>query len=275
MHFSFVNFFTDFVIFQVVKWMFLIFHDFQFSCHIPRSTEHISKFSTFSVFLTIIHVLKCVFLIFRDFQYSRHIPGPSVGISHFSCFLVISLFFKSSSGSFSFSIIFSFLAIFLVLQCTFLNIPPFSLFFAIFHVVKCVFLIFRDFQFSCHTQGPTVCISHFSRLSVISSFFKSSSGCFSFSLFFSFLAILHVLPWTFLNFPHFSVFLVIFHVLKCLFLIFRDFHFSRHFPGPTVCISHFSRFSVISSFFKSSSGNFSFSMIFSFLPYSTSYSGHF
>ena len=105
------------------------------------------NFPTFSVFLAIFHVLNCVFLIFRDFQYSCHIPGPSVGISHFSCFLVISLFFKSSSGSFSFSIIFSFLAIFLVLQCTFLNIPPFSLFFAIFHVLKFVFLIFRDFHY--------------------------------------------------------------------------------------------------------------------------------
>ena len=41
MHFSFFNFFTDFVIFQVVKWMFLIFHDFQFSCHIPHPTVDI------------------------------------------------------------------------------------------------------------------------------------------------------------------------------------------------------------------------------------------
>ena len=44
MHFSFFTFFSDFVIFQVVKWMFLIFHDFQFSCHIPRPTVDISKF---------------------------------------------------------------------------------------------------------------------------------------------------------------------------------------------------------------------------------------
>ncbi|MCI9311689.1 MAG: zinc ribbon domain-containing protein, partial [Lawsonibacter sp.] len=36
--------------------------------HMPR----------FSVFLAIFHVLKCIFLIFRDFQFSRHIPGPSV-----------------------------------------------------------------------------------------------------------------------------------------------------------------------------------------------------
>ncbi|SFW06984.1 Uncharacterised protein [Chlamydia abortus] len=154
---------------------------------------------------------------------------------------------------------------------TFLNFPHFSVFLVIFHVLKCVFLIFRDFQFSRHIPGPSVCISHFSRFLVISSFFKSSSGCFSFSMIFSFLAIFHVLQWTFLNFPPFSVFLAIFHVLKCVFLIFRDFQFSRHIPGPSVCISHFSRFLVISSFFKSSSGCFSFSMIFSFLAYFTSY----
>ena len=49
-HFSFLTFFSDFVIFQVVKWMFLIFHDFQFSCHIPCPTVDIPKFSTFFSF---------------------------------------------------------------------------------------------------------------------------------------------------------------------------------------------------------------------------------
>ena len=86
---------------------------------------------------------------------------------------------------------------------------------AIFQVLQCAFLIFHVFL-------------------VISSFFKSSSGCFSNSIFFSFLAIFPVLQWTFLNFPPFSVFLAIFHVLKCVFLIFRDFQFSRHIPGPSM-----------------------------------------
>ncbi|SFW05321.1 Uncharacterised protein [Chlamydia abortus] len=130
--------------------------------------------------------------------------------------------------------IFSFLAIFHVLQWTFLNFPPFSVFYAIFHFLKCVFLIFSDFQFSRHIPGPSVCISHFSRFLVILSFFKTSSGCFSFSMIFSFLAILQVLQWTFLNFPYFSVFLAIFPVLNCVFLIFRDFQFSCHIPGPSV-----------------------------------------
>ena len=218
---------------------------------------------------------RCIFLIFCDFQFSRHIPGPTVCISHFSPFSVISSFFNSSSRCFSFSLIFSFLAIFHVLQWTFLNFPPFSVFLAIFHVLKWVFLIFRDFQFSRHNPGPTVCISHFPNFSVILSFFKTSSGCFSFSMIFRFLAIFHVLQWIFLNFPPFSIFLAIFHVLKFVFLIFCDFQFSRHIPGPTVCISHFSRFSVISSFFKSSSDFSHFPGFSDFLPYSMSYSGHF
>ena len=127
-----------------------------------------------------------------------------MSISHFSRFSVISSFFKSSSGCFSFSMIFSFLAIFHVLKWTFLNFLPFSGFLAIFHFLMCVFLIFHDFQFSCHIPGPTVCISHFSRFSVILSFFKSSSGCFSFCMISSFLSIFHVLQWTFLNFPLFQ-----------------------------------------------------------------------
>ena len=113
--------------FSSVKWMFLIIHDFRFSCHIPCPTVDIYKFSTFLFFLAIFHVLKCVFLIFRDVKFSRHIPGLTVCISHFSCFSVISSFFKSSSGCFSFSMIISFLSIFHVLHWTFLNFPHFQI----------------------------------------------------------------------------------------------------------------------------------------------------
>ncbi|SFW06963.1 Uncharacterised protein [Chlamydia abortus] len=154
--------------------MFLIFHDFQFSCHIQCPTVDISKFSTFfsfppqfhvlklcishfhTVFLDIFHVLKCVFLIFRAFQFSRHIPGPSVCICHFSVFSDL----------------------------------------VIFQVVKWMFLIFHDFQFSGHIPRPKVDISKFS---------------------------------TFFSFPcHIS------RPKVCIFLIFRDFQFSRHIPGPSV-----------------------------------------
>ena len=49
-HFSFFSFFNDFVIFQVLKCVFLIFHDFQFSCHILGSTMHIFIFHVFQYF---------------------------------------------------------------------------------------------------------------------------------------------------------------------------------------------------------------------------------
>ena len=38
-YFSFFTFFSDFIILKGIKWMFLIFHDFQFSCHIPSRHE--------------------------------------------------------------------------------------------------------------------------------------------------------------------------------------------------------------------------------------------
>ena len=167
----------------------------------------------------------------------RHIPCPKVCISHFLRFAVILSFFKWSSGLFSFSMIFSFLAIFHVLQWTFLNFPLFSVFLAIFYVLKSVFLNFRDFQFSRHIPDPTVCISHFSRFSVISSFFK---------------------------------------VVKGMFLIFDDFQFSCHIPSPTVDISKFSPFFSFPRYISSPKVCISHSPWFSvFLPYSTSYSGHF
>ena len=133
------------------------------------------------------------------------------------------------------------------------DISKFSTFFSFpRHISRPKMCIFHFPWFSVFSpySNPSVCISHFSRFLVISSFFKSSSGCFSFSMIFSFLAIFLVLQWTFINVPPLSVFLTIFHILKCVFLIFRDFQFSRHIPGPTVCISHFSRFLAISSLFK-------------------------
>ena len=119
-----------------------ISHDphFQLSCHIPGPTVCIYLFSCFSIFLVIFYYLKSVILIFRDFQFSPHIPGPSVCISHFSCFLVISSFFKSSSGCLAFSMIFSFLAI----SRPTVDISKYSTF----------------FSFPRHISRPKVCISH-------------------------------------------------------------------------------------------------------------------
>ncbi|SFW06072.1 Uncharacterised protein [Chlamydia abortus] len=66
--------------------MFLIFHDFQFSCHIPRPNVDISKFSTFFSFPRHISRPKVCISHFRDFPFSRHIPGPQCAFLIFHVF---------------------------------------------------------------------------------------------------------------------------------------------------------------------------------------------
>ena len=193
MHLTFFTFFSFLVIFQVVKWMFLIFHDFQFSCHIPCSAVDFSKFSIF-------------------FSFPRHISRTKVGIAHFPGFSVF------SPSSRSYRVHFSFLTFFSD--------------FVIFQVVKWMFLIFHDFQFSCRIPCPTVdipkfstlfsfpcnisrpkvCISNFPRFSVFSPYSRSYSMHFSFFTFFSAFVIFQVVKWMFLIFHDFQ-FSCLFHVL--------------------------------------------------------------
>ena len=202
-HFSFFTFFSDFVIFQGVKWLFLIFHDFQFSCHIPCPIVDISKFSNF-------------------FSFPRNISRPKVCIFHFLWFSVFSPYSWSYCVHFSFFTFFSD--------------------FVIFQVVKWMFLIFHDFQFSCHIPRPTVdiskfstlfsfprhisllkvCTSHFSWFSLFSPYSRSYSVHFSFFTFFSDFVIVQADKW--------------------MFLFFHDFQFSCHIPCPTGDISKFSTF---------------------------------
>jgi len=134
-HFSFFTFFIDFVIFQVVKWMFLIFPDFQISCDIPCPTVDISKFSNFFSFPCHISCVKCVFLIF-----SRHIPGPTVCISHFSCFSLISSF--------------------LVVKWMFLIFPDFQVSRHIPGPTVCIYH-FSRFSLILHFSRRQVDVSHF------------------------------------------------------------------------------------------------------------------
>ena len=149
---------------------------------------------------------------------------------------MISSFFKSSNGCFSFSMIFSFLAIFHVLQRTFQNFPTFSVFLAIFHVLKCVFFIFRDCQFSRSIPVPTV--------------------YFSFFTFFSDFVIFQVVKWMFLIFHDFQFSCRILCPTVDISKFSNFFSFPRHISPPKVCTSHFLWFSV-------------------FWPYSRSYSVHF
>ena len=180
---------------------------------------------------------------------------------------------------------FNFLAIFQVRKCTFLIFHVFQCFlpysrsysihfsfltffgvFAIFQCLQCAFLIFYVFQFSQHIPGPRVCIAHFSRFSVFLTICQVIHDCV---LFFSFLAIIQVLQWSFL----------IVHIFQC---------FSPYSSSYSVCVS----FSTFFSFFFLFLFLFLFCFVFAilqvlqcvfhtfqrfsvFLPYPSSYSVHF
>ena len=133
---------------------------------------------------------------------------------------------------FSFSVIFSFLAIFQVLQCAFLIFHVFQ-WFRHFSIVKWMFLIFHDFQFLAifhvlqwtflnfppffsfplHISRPKVCISHFPWFSVFSPYSSSYSVHFSCFMFCCDFVIFQVVNWIF-SFSMIFGFLAIFHVLQ-------------------------------------------------------------
>ena len=142
-HFVFSTITLELIIFHVLQCVFLIFHDFQSSRHIPGPTNCVCLFFNiiFSL-LAICQVLHCAFFIFHVFQYfSPYARSNSVFCLIFHVFSVFSPFSSFYSVHFSFS--------------TFFRV------FAIFHLPHCVFLLFHDFQVTRHIQGPTVCISHF------------------------------------------------------------------------------------------------------------------
>ena len=122
---------------------------------------------------------------------------------------------------------------------------------------------------SSHIPGPTIFVSHFTRLSVFSTYSRHNSACVSFLSFYRFLALFQVLVFTFL----------IFHVFA---------YFSKYFRSYNV--SHFPRFSGFLGIFQFLRVSFSFSfvsilaichvlqctfiiflIIQCFLPYSSSY----
>ena len=204
---------------------------FTLSCHIPCCKESVSHFPGFSVFLAIFHVLQCEFLIFLACQYSWHIEGPTVCVSHcprlsvfspksrsYCVFFLFHGFHSFSTYSRSNSMRFSFFML--------------SVFLAIFHVLTCEFLIFLVCQFSRHIPGPTVFVYLFLHV-----------------FFFSFLSIFQVLPW-FSHFPHLLVFSTYSRSYSVCFSFSMFFQVSHHFPSPTVGISHFSSFSVLLSLFQ-------------------------
>ena len=158
------------------------------------------SFPCFSVFSTYSSSCRVNFsLFFFIFKFYRHIPCPTVCISYFPPFSV-------------------FLDIFQVLQCV-SHFKNLKFFFAHSRFYNVHFSFFKFFSVSRLTPGPTVFVSHFPRFSVFSQLSRLYSVYFSF--------------FTFL------LFLAIFQVLQCMCHIFLLCQFSRHIPGPTVCVSHF------------------------------------
>ena len=199
--------------------------------------SHFAKFSFFSTYSILIW---CAFLIFHVLQwFSTH--------------------FTSYSVCFSFSMIFSFLAIFQVLHCAFL----------FFHVFQCVFFFY--------ISGPTVCLSHFPRIIVFWPYSSSYSEHFSFS---SFLSVSRYIPdhrvfvslfpcnsvVTFFPrvsgfWPYSSSYSVHFSFSMFFFFLpyyrswsvcvsFSSFQCFCHIAGTTVSISPLSRFSVFRAIFQ-------------------------
>ena len=144
---SFSRFFSFLPVIQVLYFVFLIFHDLQFSRHTPGPIMCISHFPRFWVFLSIFQVKHFVFFIFEVFQFSSHIPGPTVCFFIFHGFHCFFPYSRSYTVCFSFSKVFSF--------------------FAITQILLVYFSFFMFYTVSHHIPGPTVCTSHFPRFWVV------------------------------------------------------------------------------------------------------------
>ena len=244
MIFSFSLFVSFFDIFKVLHCVFLIFHLLQVSRHIAGPTVSISHFLSFSGLLSVSRSYSVCVPFSMFFQFSCHYLGPTLFISliyRFSVFLAIFHvlqnvflishvfhcflpYFMSHHVSFSVSSCVSFLAIFQFLQsvCIILHVfqcfSPYSRsysvsvsfsnffsFLATILVIEIVFLILHVLTVSRHITCPIVFVSHFARFQCISPYFMSYHVSFSFSTFFSFVAIFQVLECA----------IFIFHVFQC------------------------------------------------------------
>ena len=232
----------------------------------------------------------------KIFIVSRLILGPTLSISLFPYFSLFSCYISAYTVFVShfprFSGFFSFF--FLKFSLYILHFFTFFIFLTIFQVLQCAFFIFHVFKwffFFCHIPGPRVSVSHYSGFFSVSrqipdhTVFVSHFPLFSvfltysrsYSVRFSFFTFLEVSPpppprvqvlecvllffHVFLcsrhspdptvcifHFSRFSVFLAIIQVIPCLCLIYHLFRFSHHIPSPTVCVSHFPRFSAFSQY---------------------------
>jgi hypothetical protein len=228
---------------------------FSVSRRIPGQTVFASHCTFFS-FLAIILVLHCVFPILQVFQ----------------CF---SIYSRSYSVCFSFSIIFSFWPY----SITYIVHFSFSMFWSVSRLIPgqtLFILIFHICHFSRHIPVPTLCVSHFPCFSVFLAILQVLSCEFLFSFIFQFY---HLIPGPAVyisQFSPFSVFLTIFPVLHFVRIIFLVFQFFRQIPGHTMCIYHFSLFSLFVDIFNVLQCVILIFHVFQyFSPNSRSYSTHF
>ena len=185
------------------------------------------------------------------FSVSHHIPGPTMFVSHFPRLSVFSTFSRSYNACVSFYTFFRFLALFQVLECTFLilqgfdsfskyfrsynicDFTRFSVFLAIFHLLPCEFLICVC-QFSRHMSCPTVYIYHFHVFQCFSPYSRTYHVRFSFSTFVSFLAIFQVLQCVCLIFQVISLLSPYARYYSVHLSFFIFFSVSRHIPDLTM-----------------------------------------
>ena len=154
------------------------------------------------------------------------------------------------------------------------SFSSFVSFLATFPVLHCEIFIFHVFSVSRTIPVHTVFVFHFPHFSIFSPYSMSYSVCFSFHTFFT--VYRHIsFPTLWVTFSLFVSFLALFHVLQCFCLILQVFQFSRHNPGPTVYIIHFSRFQYFLQYSRSYNFVSHFPRFSVFSPQSWSYSAYF
>ena len=164
-------------------------------------------------------------------------------VSHFPRFSAFSLYSRLQCAFFIFHVFQSYYPY----SRSYTVCVSFCTFFSFFSITQIllVYLSFLNFfTISCHIPGSKCVFLILHNFQCFSPYFMSYHVIFSFSMFFSFLALLLlVLLWTFL----------IFHIFQC---------FSRHIPGPTVWVSHFPFWSVFLPYSRSYRVYFSFFTVF-------------
>ena len=168
----------------------------------------VSHFPWFSVFSPYSRSYSVHFSLSTFLSVSLHIFGPTVCISHFLCFEYFLPYPSSYSVHFTFFTFFSVSRYISRATVCVSHFPWFSVFLPYSWSYSVHFSFSTFLRVSHDIPGPTVCISRFPRFWAFLTIFQDRTYlvCFSFSMIFSFLAILQVLQCAF-NFSWFYRFL--------------------------------------------------------------------